>query len=56
MPTLEQKTRHVANLYWLAFLLTGARDESADMAVEAMDSPGTMRSFRRGCWRGRERS
>jgi DNA-directed RNA polymerase specialized sigma24 family protein len=40
MPTLEQKTRHAANLYWLAFLLTGAREESAEMAVEAIDSPG----------------
>jgi DNA-directed RNA polymerase specialized sigma24 family protein len=39
MPALEQKNRQVANLYWLAFLLTGARDESADLAVEAVDSP-----------------
>jgi DNA-directed RNA polymerase specialized sigma24 family protein len=39
MPTLEQKSRHAANLYWLAFLLTGARDESANMAVEAIESP-----------------
>ena len=39
MPTLEQKNRHAANLYWLAFLLTGARGESADMAVEAIESP-----------------
>jgi DNA-directed RNA polymerase specialized sigma24 family protein len=39
MPTLEQTNQQAANLYWLAFLLTGDRDESADMAVEAVDSP-----------------
>jgi DNA-directed RNA polymerase specialized sigma24 family protein len=39
MPTLEQKTRHAADLYWLAFLLTGARGESADLAVESIGTP-----------------
>jgi DNA-directed RNA polymerase specialized sigma24 family protein len=42
MPTLtspiEQATGHAANLYWLAFLLTGRREASVDMAVEALES------------------
>jgi len=29
---------HAANLYWLAFLLTGDREASVDAAVEALDS------------------
>jgi len=39
MPTLEQTNRQAANLYWLAFLLTGNRETSLDAAVEALDAP-----------------
>lgn len=39
MSPLEQANGHAANLYWLAFLLTGRREASVDMAVEALDSP-----------------
>lgn len=39
MPSLESANMHAANLYWLAFLLTGQREASVDMAVEALDSP-----------------
>jgi DNA-directed RNA polymerase specialized sigma24 family protein len=38
MPTLEQTNSQAANLYWLAFLLTGHREASVDAAVEALDS------------------
>jgi DNA-directed RNA polymerase specialized sigma24 family protein len=40
MPTLalQQANGQAANLYWLAFLLTGQREASVDMAVEALDS------------------
>jgi DNA-directed RNA polymerase specialized sigma24 family protein len=39
MPSLEQTNRQAANLYWLAFLLTGHPEESADMAADAMPAP-----------------
>jgi DNA-directed RNA polymerase specialized sigma24 family protein len=38
MPTLEQTNQQAANLYWLAFLLTGNRDTSVDATVQALDS------------------
>jgi DNA-directed RNA polymerase specialized sigma24 family protein len=40
MPTLasEQASAQAADLYWLAFLLTGQREASVDMAVEVLDS------------------
>jgi DNA-directed RNA polymerase specialized sigma24 family protein len=38
MSPLEQANGYAANLYWLAFLLTGRREDSVDMAVEALDS------------------
>jgi DNA-directed RNA polymerase specialized sigma24 family protein len=37
-PVVQTKT-HAANLYWLAFLLTGRHEDSVDMAVEALDPP-----------------
>ena len=33
-----QAKGHAASLYWLAFLLTGRREASVNMAVEALDS------------------
>jgi DNA-directed RNA polymerase specialized sigma24 family protein len=39
MSPLEQANGYAANLYWLAFLLTGRREVSVDMAVESLDSP-----------------
>jgi len=39
MPSLESANTHAANLYWLAFLLTGQREASVDVAVESLDSP-----------------
>ena len=41
MPSLEQTQQQAANLYWLAFLLTGDREASVDAAVEAIESPET---------------
>jgi DNA-directed RNA polymerase specialized sigma24 family protein len=37
MQTLEQPNEHAADLYWLAFLLTGHRELSLDVAIEALD-------------------
>lgn len=37
MPALEEPKQQAANLYWLAFLLTGNRGESADLAAEAIE-------------------
>jgi DNA-directed RNA polymerase specialized sigma24 family protein len=39
MPSLEQTNRQAANLYWLAFLLTGDRRASINATVEAIESP-----------------
>jgi DNA-directed RNA polymerase specialized sigma24 family protein len=39
MPTLEQTNTEAANLYWLAFLLTGDREEGAEVTAAALDSP-----------------
>ena len=50
MSPLEQANGHAANLYWLAFLLTGHREASVDMAVEALDSPDeALRFIGRSC-------
>ena len=38
MQTLGQTNRHAADLHWLAFLLTGRRDLSVDIAVETITS------------------
>ena len=38
MSTLEGTNQQAANLYWLAFLLTGNRETSVDATVEALDS------------------
>jgi DNA-directed RNA polymerase specialized sigma24 family protein len=38
MPSVEQANGHAANLYWLAFLLTGRREASVDLAVDALDA------------------
>lgn len=37
MQTLEQANERAANLYWLAFLLTGNRELSLEVAIEALD-------------------
>ena len=37
MQTLEQPNQGAADLYWLAFLLTGHREASVDLAVAAFD-------------------
>jgi DNA-directed RNA polymerase specialized sigma24 family protein len=36
MQTLVQENERVADLHWLAFLLTGHRDQSVDLAIEAV--------------------
>ncbi len=38
MPTLEQTNSQISNLYWLAFLLTGDREESAEVTANALES------------------
>ncbi len=37
MQTLEQTNERAADLYWLAFLLTGDREASVDVAIDALD-------------------
>ncbi len=37
MQTLEQTNERAADLYWLAFLLTGDREASVDVTLEALD-------------------
>jgi len=37
MQTLEQPNERAADLYWLAFLLTGHRELSLDATIEALD-------------------
>ena len=37
MQTLEQANERAADLYWLAFLLTGQREPSVDLADEVLD-------------------
>jgi DNA-directed RNA polymerase specialized sigma24 family protein len=39
MPSLAQPNQQAANLYWLAFLLTGDRKASINAAVETIESP-----------------
>jgi DNA-directed RNA polymerase specialized sigma24 family protein len=39
MPSLETINRQAANLYWLAFLLTGDRRASIDATAEVIESP-----------------
>jgi len=41
MPSLADTEHQAANLYWLAFLLTGDRQASIDAAVETIESPET---------------
>jgi DNA-directed RNA polymerase specialized sigma24 family protein len=36
MQTLVQENERVADLHWLAFLLTGHREQSVDLAIEAV--------------------
>jgi len=38
MRTLDQQAQHVADLHWLAFLLTGSHEASLDIAIEAAAS------------------
>ena len=38
MRILEQANRHAADLHWLAFLLTGRREPSVEIAVETVGS------------------
>lgn len=40
MPSLNRINRQAADLYWLAFLLTGQRETSVDATAEALDSAG----------------
>lgn len=46
-----QATIDVTNLYWLAFLLTGARDISIDIAADASLSQAAVNPFF-ATWRG----
>ena len=53
MQTLGQTNEQVTDpraagpvrIYWLAFLLTGQREPSLDLAIEVLDSPGGEQSF-----------
>jgi DNA-directed RNA polymerase specialized sigma24 family protein len=46
MQTLEHTNERAADLYWLAFLLTGDREVSLDVTVAALDlADGTNRFF-----------
>jgi DNA-directed RNA polymerase specialized sigma24 family protein len=45
MQTLEQTDKGAANLYWLAYLLTGQRGASVDVTLAALDSDGGPDSF-----------
>jgi DNA-directed RNA polymerase specialized sigma24 family protein len=45
MQTLEQAGKRVADLYWLAFLLTGHRGLSIDVTLEAVAFPDEANSF-----------
>jgi hypothetical protein len=45
MQTLEQSDNRAEDLYWLAFLLTGRREPSIDVALEALDLEGRENSF-----------
>ena len=37
MPSLDQTKQQAASLYWLAFLLTGESENSAEIAAEALE-------------------
>ena len=45
MQTLEQSNNGAADLYWLAFLLTGRREPSIDVTLEALDVQESANSF-----------
>jgi len=45
MQTLEQANKRVANLYWLAFLLTGNSGLSVDVTLEAVASQDDANPF-----------
>lgn len=45
MPTIESTNSQAANLYWLAFLLTGDRETGIDATVEAIGSADEDNSF-----------
>ena len=45
MQTLDQASKRVADLYWLAFLLTGDRGLSADVTHEALVLPDDANPF-----------
>lgn len=51
MQTLDQADRNVADLYWLAFLLTGRPQTSIDLAVDAVDSEKDNQPFFSGWMR-----
>jgi DNA-directed RNA polymerase specialized sigma24 family protein len=45
MQTLEQANERAADLYWFAFLLTGHREPSVEVTIEALDFQGGANSF-----------
>ena len=45
MQTLDQSSKRVTDLYWLAFLLTGHRRLSADVTLEAAGSADDANTF-----------
>ena len=45
MQTLEQANKRAADLYWLAYLLTGHRGLSVDATLEAVGSPDDANPF-----------
>src|SRR5579872_1970687 len=45
MQTLAQANKHAADLHWLAFLLTGRRELSVDIAIETIASQESVSSY-----------
>ena len=57
MQTADQAYRFVADLYWVAFLLTGCADRSADVVLNELDKnsiilPSTLPVLRKAVIRG----
>ena len=45
MRKIGQANQHAASLHWLAFLLTGNREQSVDIAADTTDASGSANPF-----------
>jgi len=45
MQTIKQANDHAADLHWLAFILTGNREQSVDVTLDALDFQGGASPF-----------